>query len=123
MHDVLGMVGRGGRRRYYPRRAAVGARRFPVGSVRITPRFVDARGALRRGAPRFGSFRVAAISLPNPRRVNPEQTRAAPGVMITHAGIRTRKSWVVGWRRAVAVERAGSTNAGEDVCQDKSAVS
>jgi len=42
-------------------RSAMGACRLSAGSVRVTPRFVDACAAPRRGAPRFGSFRVAAL--------------------------------------------------------------
>src|SRR5579862_9814401 len=58
---VVDVVGRGRKRRCLPRRAAVGARGLPLGSVRATARLGVARGAPRRCARHLGSVRDAAI--------------------------------------------------------------
>src|SRR5438094_599849 len=70
MHDVpLGMgVRSAGARSGRRSRSAMGVCRLSAGSVRVTPRFVDACAAPRRGAPRLGCARAGRSRTRNPAR-------------------------------------------------------
>src|SRR5205807_9617136 len=90
MHDVpLGMgVRSAGARSGRRSRSAMGACRLSAGSVRVTPRFVDACAAPRRGAPRFGSFRVAALFFQTRGEGTEKDTVAMRAITLGHSDAR-----------------------------------